>query len=199
MKISQNLQISLTVAMTEADRLRHEYASLEHLLYALTLDDATSLVLRHSGADVDRLKKRLEGYLSEEVDSVEAEETWIEPRLSLAFQRVLARAQAHVEGAQKDELEGADLLVAMFYESDSFAVHFLEEEGVSRLDLVSFLAHGASKIQPTIPGTRFSAALPAGEEEESEEGRAQGLEAFALDLTELAKSGGIDPLIGRQK
>ncbi len=198
MKISQDLQISLTVAMTEADRLHHEYAGLEHLLYALTLDEATAVVLRHAGADVARLKKRLETYLAEEVEAVEPE-TWLEPRLSLAFQRVLARAQAHVEGAQKEELEGADLLVAMFYEGDSFAVHFLEEEGVTRLDVVSFLAHGVSKIQPTFPGTRLTEALPAGDEEPEEETRGQGLEAFTEDLTELARKGLIDPLIGREK
>ena len=195
MKISQDLQISLTVAMTEAERLDHEYTGLEHLLYALTLDEATAGVLRHSGADVTRLKMRLEGYLSEELESVE-DKTWAEPRLSLGFQRVLARAQAHVEGARKEELEGADLLVAMFYETDSFAVHFLEEEGVTRLDLVTYLAHGVSKIQPTFPG----AAIPAGEDAaEAEEGRSEGLEAFTQDLTDLAARGLIDPLIGREK
>ena len=205
MKISQDLQISLTVAMTEADRLRHEYAGLEHLLYALTLDQETAAILRHSGADVERLKKRLEGYLSEELESIEAGETWIEPRLSIGFQRVLARAQAHIEGARRDdeseaELEGADLLVAMFYEGDSYAVHFLEEEGVSRLDVVSYLSHGVSKIQPTIPGIeRANAALPIGEEDDDEEPRVEGLEAFTQDLTEAAAKGQIDPLIGRVK
>ena len=204
MKISQDLQISLTVAMTEADRLRHEYAGLEHLLYALTLDQETAAILRHSGADVDRLKKRLETYLSEELESVEADAAWLEPRLSLGFQRVLARAQAHIEGARREaegepELEGADLLVAMFYEGDSYAVHFLEEEGVTRLDVVSYLSHGVSKVQPTFPGVGRGAALPAGEEEDDDEPRVEGLEAFAQDLTEAADQGLIDPLIGRVK
>ena len=94
MKISQDLQISLTVAMTEADRLRHEYAGLEHLLYALALDEGTAAVLRHSGADVELLKKRLETYLAEELESIDAE-TWLEPRPSQAFQRVVERAFAH--------------------------------------------------------------------------------------------------------
>ena len=204
MKISQDLQISLTVAMTEADRLRHEYAGLEHLLYALVLDQETAAILRHSGADVERLKKRLEGYLNDEVDSVEDGATWIEPRLSLGFQRVLARAQAHIEGTRRDadsepELGGADLLVAMFYENESEAIHFLEDEGVSRLDVVSYLSHGVTKIQPTFPGTgRGGAALPAGDQEDDEP-RVEGLEAFTQDLTEAAAKGLIDPLIGRQK
>ena len=204
MKISQDLQISLTVAMTEADRLRHEYAGLEHLLYALTLDQETASILRHSGADVERLKKRLEAYLAEELESLEDDATWIEPRLSLGFQRVLARAQAHIEGARKDdddepELEGADLLVAMFYEGDSYAVHFLEEEGLSRLDVVSYLSHGVSRVQPTFPGIRRGAALPIGSEEDDDEPNREGLEAFTQDLTEAAAKGQIDPLIGRVK
>ncbi len=206
MKISQELQISLTVAMTEAGRLHHEYTGLEHLLYALSLDQGTATVLRHSGANVERLKQRLEGYLAEEVESVEVEANWIEPRLSLGFQRVLARAQAHVEGARKDglddsepELDGVDLLVAMFYESDSYAVHFLEEEGVTRLDVVSYLSHGVSKIQPTFPGAVHGTSLPIGDEEVDHEAREEGFEAFAQDLTEAASKGVIDPLIGRRK
>ncbi len=194
MNISQDLQISLSVAVSEADRLRHDYAGLEHLLYALILDESSADVLRHCGADVDRLKRRLQAYLTDELDGVEAE-AWQEPRLSLAFQRVLGRAQAHVEGVGKDELEGVDLLVAMFYESDSFAVHFLDEEGVSRLDVVSFLSHGVSKIRPTIPG----ASLPAGDDDGMEDAAGEGLEGFTQDLTELARAGLIDPLIGRRK
>jgi ATP-dependent Clp protease ATP-binding subunit ClpA len=204
MKISQDLQISLTVAMTEADRLRHEYAGLEHLLYALALDEETATILRHAGADVERLKKRLESYLTDEIESVEAGVAWIEPRLSLGFQRVLARAQAHIEGARREgdsepELEGADLLVAMFYEHDSDAVQFLEEEGVSRLDVVSYLSHGVTKIQPTFPGIgRGGPALPVGDEDDDEP-RVEGLEAFTQDLTAAAAEGLIDPLIGRHK
>ncbi|MEM7355911.1 MAG: AAA family ATPase, partial [Acidobacteriota bacterium] len=194
MKISQDLQISISVAMTEADRLRHEYAGLEHLLYALTHDDATAEVLRHAGADVEALRKRLEQHLAEETESIESD-SWVEPRLSLGFQRVLARAQAHVQGAQKEELEGADLLVAMFYESDAYAVHFLEEAGVTRLSVVSYLSHGASQLRPTLPG----ASIPAGEEEEGGEERFEGLEAFTQNLTEMAQQGQIDPLIGREK
>ncbi len=194
MNISQDLQISLSVAVSEADRLRHDYAGLEHLLYALILDEASAEVLRHCDVDLKRLKKRLETYLTEELEGVD-EEAWQEPRLSLAFQRVLGRAQAHVEGAEKDELEGVDLLVAMFYESDSHAVHFLDEAGVSRLDIVSYLAHGISKIRPTIPGV----GLPAGEDDGMDEAQSEGLEGFTQDLTELARAGMIDPLIGRQK
>ncbi len=196
MKISPDLQISLSVAMTEASRLGHEYTSLEHLLYALTMDEETSQALRHAGAEVDELKKRLERYLSEEVSSVDVD-GFLEPRMSLGFQRVLALAQAHVDSSGKEELQGKDLLVAMFYEEDSMAIHFLEEAGVTRLDVVSYLAHGVSKLHPTLPG-----AVPAGGEDE--EGAVTGeaaevLEAYTEELTEHARRGLLDPLIGRHR
>lgn len=197
MKLSTDLQISLTVAVSEAARLGHEYAGLEHLLYALLLDDATGEVLRHAGADLPALKERLVGFLEDELErSKTGALLEFEPRLSLGFQRVLARAQAHVEGSGKDEVEGSDLLVAMFYEEDSFAIHFLEDQGVSRIDVVSYLAHGSSKLD----GGGRARAIPIGGEDE-EEGRspAEGLEAFTQDLTALARQGKLDPLIGRER
>ena len=193
MRISEDLQITINVAMSEATRLGHEYMSLEHLLYALTLDEETATVLRHAGADVDRLKKNLQKYLEEEVPSIE-DDAFYEPRPSLGFQRVLALAGAHVESAGKKELQGPDLLVALFYEADSPAVMMLEEEGTSRLDIVSYLSHGVSRLHPSLPG-----AVPAGEDEMDGDTRPQGdvLEAYTEDLTALARAGLIDPLIGR--
>ena len=109
MKLSQDLQISLTVAVNEAGRLGHEYAGLEHLLYALTLDDDTAEVLRHAGTDLDLLKEQLESYLADELDGVELDGE--EPRLSLGVQRLLSRAALHAEGAGRREVSGSDLLV----------------------------------------------------------------------------------------
>ena len=197
MKLSEDLQISIQVAMSEAHRLRHEYAGLEHLLYALVLDDETARVLKHAGADLERLKGRLYHYLHEELDQI-AEEDYFEPRPSMAFHRVMARAQAHVEGVAKDELEGSDLLVAMFHETDSWAVHFLQDEGVQRLDVISYLSHGVSKFQPTSPARRM---IDAGGEEEGGGTPSvdEALAAFAQDLVAFARDGKIDPIIGRQK
>lgn len=192
MKLSQDLQISLTVAVSEAHRLHHEYASLEHLLYALTLDDETAKALRHAGARVQELNQRLYKFLSEELQRIE-EVDLTEPRLSLGFQRVLARAQAHVEGSGKEEVVGTDLLVAMYYEDDSFAVHFLEEQGVTRLDVVSYLAHGASKLGDPSPG-----GVSAGDDGEGA-AESGGLADYAQDLTAMAKEGKLDPLVGREK
>jgi ATP-dependent Clp protease ATP-binding subunit ClpA len=204
MRLSDDLQISLSLAMSEAGRLGHEYAGLEHLLYALTFDDEASEVLRHAGADVRRVQQRLADYLAEEVEGLEGhdEDTGFEPRLSLAAQRTLARAAVRVEGTGREEIRGSDLLVALFEEPESYAADLLEEQGVTRLDVVSFLAHGVSKLG-SLPAGRLPAGQP-GMEEDDEPGpggtfRGDPLEAFAQDLTEMARRGAIDPLIGRSK
>ncbi|HMB53656.1 MAG TPA: AAA family ATPase [Thermoanaerobaculia bacterium] len=198
MKLSQDVEISLTVAVSEAGRRRHEYAGTEHLLHALTLDDDTARVLRHAGADVGELRERIERFLAEEVDPV-PDDRPLEPRLSLALQRVLAHAAAQVEASGRGEVRGPDLLVALFAEGTSNAVAFLAEQGVDRLAVVSYLAHGVSRLEGGGP-----LRLPAGGE--SAEGEAadgpppegeEALAAFTQELTALAARGAIDPLIGR--
>jgi ATP-dependent Clp protease ATP-binding subunit ClpA len=202
MRLSQDLQISLSLAMSEAGRLGHEYAGLEHLLYALTFDDEASGVLRHAGADVRRVQKLLSDYLEEEIEGLEADEGELEPRLSLAAQRTLARAAVRVEGTGRDEIRGSDLLVAMFEEPESYAVDLLQEQGVTRLDVVSFLAHGVSKVGSLTTGPMPTGGPGPGAEEDDDRGpwlKGDPLEAFAQDLTEMARNGAIDPLIGREK
>ncbi len=206
MRLSQDLQISLSLAMSEAGRLGHEYAGLEHLLYALTFDDEASGVLRHAGADVRRVQKLLADYLEEEIEGLDVDEGELEPRLSLAAQRTLARAAVRVEGAGRDEIRGSDLIVAMFEEPESYAVDLLQEQGVTRLDVVSFLAHGLSKVGSLQAGQRATGPVSAGGHEPAGEEDDRGpwikgdpLEAFAQDLTEMARNGAIDPLIGREK
>src|SRR5687768_11668687 len=207
MRLSDDLQISLSLAMSEAGRLGHEYAGLEHLLYALTFDDEASEVLRHAGADVRRVQERLADYLAEEVVGLEGLDGahGFEPRLSLAAQRTLARAAVRVEGTGRQEIRGSDLLVALFEEPESYAADLLEEQGVTRLDVVSFLAHGVSKLG-SLPSGPVHSGRPgaAGMDDEDEPGpggafRGDPLEAFAQDLTEMARRGAIDPLIGRSK
>jgi ATP-dependent Clp protease ATP-binding subunit ClpA len=166
MRLSQDLEIALTVAVTEAGRLGHEYAGPEHLLYALTFDDATGKVLRHAGADLDLLRRRLGDRLEEEPrDPSRGRQgreagrarpprttgATIQPRLSLGLRRALEWAGAHAEAAGKAEIQGADVLVAMLSEVDSQAAELLASQGVTRLDVVSFLAHGISKLHPGGP------------------------------------------------
>jgi ATP-dependent Clp protease ATP-binding subunit ClpA len=207
LNLSQPLQISLSVALSEAARLGHEYAGVEHLLYALTLDSGTAEVLRHAGADLEILKRRLITYLAEEVDRFDDEE--VEPRLGLGVRRALARASAQVAGSGRDEIRGADVLVALFADPDTLAIALLDEQGVSRLDVISFLSHGVSRLSPAGPGSgdRSSDSDPGsigeheGDEDEDGAGSPGGdpLQLYCQDLTALAKKGAIDPLIGRDR
>jgi len=165
-RLSQDLEIALTVAVTEAGRLGHEYAGPEHLLYALTFDEATGKVLRHAGTDLDLLRRRLSDRLEAEprdpargrhgrdagrTRPPRATAATIQPRLSLGLRRALEWAGAHAEAAGKTEIQGADVLVAMLSEVDSQAAELLASQGVTRLDVVSFLAHGISKLHPGRP------------------------------------------------
>ena len=210
MNLSQSLQISLSVALSEAARLGHEYAGVEHLLYALTLDRGTADVLRHSGANLEALKRKLATFLTEELDRFEDED--LEPRLGLGVRHALARASAQVAGSGRDEVRGSDVLVALFAEPDTYAISLLDEQGVSRLDVVSYLSHGVSRLSGTGPGglDRPSDAddgaigeRDGGEGEDDEEGGASPkgdpLQAFCQELTAFAKKGAIDPLIGRER
>ncbi len=211
MNLSQDLQISLTVAVSEAGRLGHEYTGLEHVLYALTFDEETAKVLEHAGADVKAVRDQLAHYLEDELEPASKRKRNREPRLTLGVQRALGLAAAKVESSGKDEILGSDVLVAMFDEPDCYAVEILEAQGVTRLDVVSYLAHGVSHIHPSgFPGGAPGGALPAGsagesgDDDEEHGGERAGapsdaLKSFTQDLTLLARRGGIDPLIGREK
>ncbi|MCC6750066.1 MAG: ATP-dependent Clp protease ATP-binding subunit ClpA [Deltaproteobacteria bacterium] len=200
MKLSQDLQISLSVALNEAANRGHEFVTLEHLLFALVHDQETAAVIRQCGGNVGRLKKKLDAFLNDQLESV-PETKRRAPRPSLAFQRALSRAAAHVEGAGKEEVSGANVLVAIFAEQECWAAHFLNEEGVTRLDVVTFISHGVSKLEDD-EGTLAPAGADEDEDEEGE-GNARGkegpLEAYATNLNELAAAGRIDPLIGRER
>jgi len=207
MKLSRDLQISLSAALMEAAHRGHEYAGLEHLLYALIQDETTARVLRRSGADLGSLRSRLERFLDDELDRMPEDERG-EPSTTLAFQRVLARAVAQRQGAGKDEVGGPDVLVSMYAEPESFAVYFLEEEGVTRLELVSYLAHGTVESDPGDEGWEpddlddeddvFEDEDDTDDEDEEEGGR-DPLATFTQDLTELARRGLVDPLVGRER
>ena len=177
MRLSQDLEIALTVAVTEAGRLGHEYAGPEHLLYALTFDEATGKVLRHAGTDLDLLRRRLGDRLEAEprdpargrqgrdagrARPPRATAATIQPRLSLGLRRALEWAGAHAEAAGKTEIQGADVLVAMLSEVDSQAAELLASQGVTRLDVVSFLAHGISKLHPGRPAPASRRGLRTG-------------------------------------
>ncbi len=195
-KISPDVEVAFGLATREAARRRHEYVTVEHLFYALLFDGETSEVIRHAGGDVATLKKKLERYLDKNVEAL-AEDEFDAPAVSLGFQRVVTRAAVHVQSSGKEELKGQNVLVAIFAELDSPTVAFLGEQGVTRLDVVSYVSHGVSKLDedanegasPTDPDGDGDGGPPKPAKDP--------LKAYATNLNEEARAGRIDPLIGR--
>jgi ATP-dependent Clp protease ATP-binding subunit ClpA len=185
----------LHVAQDDAARRRHEYVTIEHLLYALLLDEATAGVLRHAGGDPASLKKRLETYLSEQMEPLPTDSSNA-PTAANGVQRAIRRAVAHVKSSGKDEVTGANVLVALFAERDSYAVALMEEQGVSRLDLVAFISHGVSKLDED----QLESAKPGGAEIDPDAPRPakDPLKAYTVNLNEEARDKRIDPLVGRE-
>ncbi|MCE3240056.1 MAG: ATP-dependent Clp protease ATP-binding subunit clpA [Deltaproteobacteria bacterium] len=190
--ISKELESTLNIALKEAKRRRHEYVSLEHLLYALLQDKDASRAIINCGGDIDRLRKSLDEFFNGQMDAL-PEGVDQEPHQTLGFHRILQRAVIHAQSAEKKEINGGNLLIAMFREPDSYAVYLLEEQGITRFDVVNYVSHGISKTAAEEPAQT--------EEEQGEEekpGKRQNpLKAFAVDLVEKARQGNIDPLIGR--
>ncbi|MGH7293356.1 MAG: AAA family ATPase, partial [Polyangiaceae bacterium] len=198
MQISPEVEIAINVAASDAARRRNEYVTLEHLLYALMLDETTAGVLRHAGGDPLALKKRLEKYLDEQLEQL-PEDTDTSPTPSLGMQRAIRRAAAHVKSSGKDEVTGANVLVAMFAERDSYAVALMEELGVTRLDLVAYISHGVSKVDDdeVSPG-RSGGVEAGGEEGEGARPAKDPLKAYTTNLNEEALARRIDHLVGRE-
>ena len=198
MRISPEVEIALSLAANEAARRRHEYVTLEHLLYALLFDEATALVVRHAGGDPVLIKKELETFLTEQLESV-PEDAFTTPTASLGVQRAIRRAMSHVQSSGKDQVTGANVLVAIFAERDSPAVNILEKSGVTRLDVVAYMSHGISKIDEGEGGSGGADKEPAslGGDEDGPRSRKDPLKAYTINLNEEAKSSRIDPLVGR--
>jgi ATP-dependent Clp protease ATP-binding subunit ClpA len=190
--ISKELESTLNIALKEAKRRRHEYVSLEHLLYALLQDKDASRAIINCGGDIDRLRKALDEFFNGQMDAL-PQGVDQEPHQTLGFHRILQRAVIHAQSAEKKEINGGNLLIAMFREPDSYAVYLLEEQGITRFDVVNYVSHGISKTAAEEPAQT--------EEEQGEEekpGKRQNpLKTFAVDLVEKARQGNIDPLIGR--
>jgi ATP-dependent Clp protease ATP-binding subunit ClpA len=195
MRFSPEVEIALSVATNDAARRRHEYVTIEHLLYALLLDETTANVVRHAGGDPKALKKKLDAFLSDQMEPL-AEDSPVQPPPSLGVQRAFRRAHNHVKSSGKDEVTGANIIIAMYQERDSFAVTLLEENGVSRLDVVSYISHGVSKIGDEQAEARGGAAET--ELETAPRPAKDPLKAYTVNLNEEARSAHIDPLVGRE-
>jgi ATP-dependent Clp protease ATP-binding subunit ClpA len=196
MMISRELEVTLSLAVQEAARRRHEYLTLEHVLYALLYDDEVLDVVRNCGGDVESLKGQLQQFLDERLEKL-PENVEIEPQQTLGFRRVLQRAALHVQSAGKDQISARDLFVSMFRELDSHAVHLMERQGITRLDVVAYISHGVSKIP-----SDDEAAVPAdgdeGAQADAPRPTRKPLEVFTVNLNQRAAEGDIDPLIGRE-
>jgi ATP-dependent Clp protease ATP-binding subunit ClpA len=192
--ISKELETTLNTALNEAKRRRHEYVCLEHLLYALLQDKDAGAAMLNCGGDLERLRKSLEEFFSGQLETL-PDGLIQEPQQTLGFHRVLQRAVIHAQSAEKKEINGGNLLIAMFREPDCYAVYLLEEQGITRFDVVNYISHGISKIAT-------GEELPQSEDESSEEEkpsqRVNPLEAFTVNLVNRAAQGSIDPLIGRE-
>src|SRR5258706_6859164 len=149
MRLSRTLEASLTLAVREAKR-RRQFLCLEHVLWAIVRDDDVAEVIRACGGDPTKLQHDLDHYLTQMETLPEGVDA--PPQQTLAFQRVLQRAAAHVQSSGKDEIDGRNVLVAIFREPDSHAAHLLAEQGITRLDIVTYLSHGVAKV-PESPGT----------------------------------------------
>ncbi len=204
--LSAELENAIRQALDDATLRGHEFSSLEHLLLALLDDEKTADVIKHCGGNLTRLREKLQTFLTAEITPLK-EEDRDRAQPTLGFARVVQRAVNHVMGAGKAEAQGSNLLVAMFGETESHALSFLKEEGISRLDVISYLSHGVSKIVPTRPGQPGTgapgdAAHPvgagSGEGPGEDAASADPLAAYTMNLNERARAGLIDPLIGRR-
>jgi ATP-dependent Clp protease ATP-binding subunit ClpA len=198
--IAQELEVSLHMAFVEARQQRHEFITVEHLLMALLDNPSAAEVLRACSANSDDLRKSLAQFIKENTPTVGGVDE-VDTQPTLGFQRVIQRAIMHVQstGSGKKEVTGANVLVAIFGEKDSHAVYYLHQQGVTRLDVVNFIAHGIKKSEPpeAAKPTEGAASSSEGDKEEAD-GKGNALDQFTQNLNQLARDGKIDPLIGRE-
>jgi ATP-dependent Clp protease ATP-binding subunit ClpA len=191
--LSQELEFSLNAAFQSAREKRHEYITVEHLLSALLDNPSAARVLRACGGNIDELRRSLVAFLRDNVPVLPSESE-ADTQPTLGFQRVIQRAVLHVQGVGKKEVNGANVLIAIFGEKDSHAVYFLHKQNISRFDVVNYISHGISKVQgesqPELP--------PPEEGDEAAATEKSPLDIFTVNLNERARQGKIDPLIGRE-
>src|SRR5437763_6285534 len=193
---SPAVEVVLSIAFREAVSRGHAYLTLEHLLYVLAHDPDGERILTACGADLPALRRALGTYLDESVERHRRGREK-EPEQTVAFRRVLQTAILHVQSAQRDEVNAGDILAALLQQPKSHAAQLLAEQGITRLDILNYISHGISKVptpNPTGPGERGS---EAGSGDEGSATARDPLAAYCSNLTERARQGTLDPLIGR--
>ncbi len=194
--LTPSLETALERALTAAGERQHEYATLEHLLLALTEDEDAVEVMTACKVDIASLKQALEQYIDEDLSSLITDTPSGRVQPTAAFQRVVQRAVLHVESSGRDEVSGANILISIFSERESHATYFLQEQDMTRYDAVNYVSHGVSKV----PGQARPSTPRGAEAEEAPPNapQSEALDAYCVNLNEKAKLGKIDPLIGRQ-
>ncbi len=199
--LSKNLEQTLHRALAMATERRHEYATLEHLLMALTDDQDAVAVLRACGVDLDELRENLVEFINEELDDIrlqsQTDTPMADPKPTAGFQRVVQRAIIHVQSSGREEVTGANILVALFSERESHAVYFLQIHDMSRLDAVNYISHGIAKVPGREGASTVSGADADMAADEVVKTADEALEAYCVNLNQKAREDGIDPLIGR--
>jgi len=197
--IAQELEVSLHMAFVEARQQRHEFITVEHLLLALLDNPSAAEVLRACSVNIDDLRKSLANFIKDNTPQVAGSDD-VDTQPTLGFQRVIQRAIMHVQstGSGKKEVTGANVLVAIFGEKDSHAVYYLHQQGVTRLDVVNFIAHGIKKNDPPEPAKSGESQAESEEGGSEKNEKSSPLEQYTQNLNQLAKDGKIDPLIGRE-
>src|SRR5690349_10664056 len=198
---SPALEVVLTVAYREASARRHTHLTLEHLLYALAHDPDGERILAACGADLPQLRRDLDKFLDDHIEQFSRGQQK-EPEQTMAFRRVLQTAVLHVQSAGRQEVQSGDVLAATLQQSKSYAAQLLAAQGVSRLDILEYITHGISKL-PASGSDGTDPDAGAGDAEAGGGERGSGtarnpLSAYAMNLTERARAGALDPLIGRQ-
>ena len=199
---SDTLEKAIHVALAHSNSLKHELATLEHLLLALTEEPDATLVMRACNVDLEKLRASLTKFITTELKSLVTDVEGSESVPTAAFQRVVQRAAIHVQSSGRSEVTGANVLVALFAERESNAVYFLQEQDMTRYDAVNYIAHGLAKdpsfsdVKP-VAGTEEPNQSEDSDPNQTEVKKESALKKYCVDLNERSKEGGIDPLIGR--
>ncbi len=191
--ISRELSLTLGFAVKEAKRRRHEHVCLEHVLFAILHDSAGTEIIENCGGSVESLKKSLERFFQEEMQSVPEGNDYVLQQ-TVGFQRVIQRAVNQARSAEKSEVAVGDILASMFNEKESHAVYFLQEEGIDRLDVLNYISHNVSRM----PYNEGPGGLVKTQTQQDKKKGANPLELFTIDLVKMAQEGRLDPLIGRK-
>jgi ATP-dependent Clp protease ATP-binding subunit ClpA len=199
--LSKDLEVTLNLAFKGARSKRHEFMTVEHLLLALIDNDSAANVLRACGADLLSLRKELIEFVDSTTPLIPENDSERETQPTLGFQRVLQRAVFHVQSSGKQEVTGANVLVAIFSEQESQAVYYLKQQSIARIDVVNYITHGIHKVSGNTDHNHDHHSPQENQDEDSGAGESASqspLENFAANLNEAAMQGRIDPLVGRE-